>query len=190
MPGAPKAAHDPYGLQDEPHEEPREERWPTRGDLAFGAVIATVFAALIAAVFLTSGKEIPTYRYVCVECSKAQDAIRRVDDRDDCPACACGAVTERRIVAPMVSVFNSYRAVAADKETGERPVIRNRAEHEAFLRRNGYEEVGNDRSMAPLSPDEWAHRRAEKLNEENEARAEMGYALNEETHEANLEVVP
>jgi hypothetical protein len=50
------------------------------------------------------------------------------------------------------------RAIHAN---GDRPVIRNRREHEAFLRRNGYEEVGNDKSMAPKSNEEIAHRQAQ-----------------------------
>jgi hypothetical protein len=37
-----------------------------------------------------------------------------------------------------------YRAAAADKETGKRPVIGGRRQHREFLQRNGYREVGND----------------------------------------------
>lgn len=82
----------------------------------------------------------------------------------------------------MVSVFNPYRAVAEDKESGERPMIRTRAEHEAFLARNGYEEVGNDASMAPLPAEEIAYRHKEALK----AQGDTEFEFNELTHEAQL----
>lgn len=129
----------------------------------------------------------PTYTYVCPNCTKRQEAVRRIAERDDCPKCnRCYGPTERRITATMVSVFSPYRAIAADKETGERPLIRSKAEHEAFLRRNGYEEVGTDKSMAPPSYEEFQHRRAQKLKEEAEAQAAPDFNLNEETQEATL----
>ena len=59
----------------------------------------------------------------------------------------------------MVAVFNPYKTAVIDKERGERMTIRSKGEHEAFLRRNGYEEVGNDKSMAPLRGEELAERR-------------------------------
>ena len=46
---------------------------------------------------------------------------------------------------PMViSDIAEYRAAAADKATGKRPVIGGRRQHREFLSRNGYREVGND----------------------------------------------
>jgi len=123
---------------------------------------------------------VPTYLYFCNQCAKRQDAFRRIAERDDCPACACGAATERRITATMVSVFSPYRSVAADKESGERPIIRSQAEHNAFLARNGYEEVGNDKSMAPKHPEEIAARRAVALNEQSAD----AFDFNHDTHEA------
>lgn len=41
-------------------------------------------------------------------------------------------------------VFRPYKAVA-----GDRRMINTRQEHKDFLRQFGYEEVGNDKSMAP-----------------------------------------
>ncbi len=120
----------------------------------------------------------PTYLYACPICRKRQEAVRRIADRDDSPRCCGGVLTERRITATMVSVFTPYRAVAADKDSGERPFIRSKAEHEAFLRRNGYEEVGNDRSFAPPSHEEIAARAQDKR------AADVPYTLNEETLEA------
>lgn len=50
--------------------------------------------------------------------------------------------------APMViSDLDPYRAAAADKHTGKRPVIGGRRQHREFLARNGYVEVGNDFSV-------------------------------------------
>lgn len=51
----------------------------------------------------------------------------------------------RSNAAPMViGDMPEYRAAAADKETGKRPVIGGRRQHREFLQRNGYREVGND----------------------------------------------
>lgn len=48
--------------------------------------------------------------------------------------------------APMViSDIEPYRPTAADKHSGQRPVIGGRRQHREFLRRNGYVEVGNER---------------------------------------------
>lgn len=89
--------------------------------------------------------------------------FRKIDARDVVPVCTfllCGDPLgmHREITPTMVSVFNPYRSIVGEKDGGERPVIRNRADHEAFLRRNGYEEVGNDKSMAPPHPEELAER--------------------------------
>jgi hypothetical protein len=47
--------------------------------------------------------------------------------------------------APMViSDLKEYRAAAADKATGKRPVIGGRRQHREFLQNNGYREVGNE----------------------------------------------
>ena len=47
--------------------------------------------------------------------------------------------------APMVmGDLPDYRPVAADKETGKRPMIGGRRQHREFLQRNGYIEVGNE----------------------------------------------
>lgn len=51
----------------------------------------------------------------------------------------------RADAAPMViGDLPEYRAIAADKETGKRPVIGGRRQHREFLSRNGYVEVGNE----------------------------------------------
>lgn len=131
----------------------------------------------------------PTYVYRCKLCGFQGDAFRKMVDRDQAPRCLskgpCLGETERRITATMVSVFSPYRAVAVDKETGERPQINSRAEHEAFLRRNGYEEVGNDKSMAPPSREQFMAERARKLKEQVEPAT---FDFDESTHHAQMEM--
>jgi hypothetical protein len=46
----------------------------------------------------------PTYSAVCKTCSKEQDYIAKVDDRNITPTC-CKASMERVLVAPMVSAM-------------------------------------------------------------------------------------
>lgn len=121
----------------------------------------------------------PVYVYRCQFCLQEQEAFRSIAERDDAPTCH-NRRGERVIKPTMVSVFSPYQAVAVDKESGERPLIRSRTEHEAFLRRNGYEEVGNDRSMAPPSREQSAARAQEKRADD------VPYTLNEETMEASL----
>lgn len=43
----------------------------------------------------------------------------------------------------IIKDIDPYKPVAADKETGERPVIGGRRQHRDFLRKNGYFEIGN-----------------------------------------------
>lgn len=51
----------------------------------------------------------------------------------------------KRDAAPMViSDIQPYRATAADKATGKRPVIGGRRQHREFLQANGYRELGNE----------------------------------------------
>lgn len=102
----------------------------------------------------------PTYEYACTTCGHRQDAVRTVDKRNDCPHCErCYGDTEKIITPTMVSVFHPYMPVAGNREDGSKRMIRSKSEHEAFLRRNGYEEVGNDKSMAPPPPEAIAERK-------------------------------
>lgn len=105
----------------------------------------------------------PLYRYFCPLCRHTEDAFRKIEQRDDAPAC-CGPML-RELMPTMVSVFTPYRSIVGEKDGGEKPIIRNKAEHEAFLRRNELEEVGNDRSMAPPSDEQLAEKTA-KWNDE------------------------
>lgn len=44
----------------------------------------------------------------------------------------------------VIKDIDPYRAAAADKQSGKRPVIGGRRQHREFLQRNGYVELGND----------------------------------------------
>ncbi|MHB8272824.1 hypothetical protein [Bradyrhizobium sp.] len=68
-----------------------------------------------------------------------------------------GELVEKHLAAPLprgqasdlpmpmvISDIDPYRAAAADKASGKRPVIGGRRQHREFLRNNGYREVGND----------------------------------------------
>lgn len=65
-----------------------------------------------------------------------------------------GQLVPKRFAAPLVradsatmviSDLEPYRAVAADKHNGKRPVIGGRRQHREFMQRNGYIDVGNER---------------------------------------------
>lgn len=68
-----------------------------------------------------------------------------------------GRLVEKHLAAPLprgkasdlprpmvISDIDPYRAAAADKATGKRPVIGGKRQHREFLQRNGFREVGNE----------------------------------------------
>lgn len=86
----------------------------------------------------------PLYEYLCHKCGTAHTAYRSIEARHDSPQC-CGAQTEKQISAHMVNAdIQPYKAVAVDKHNGRCPVINSRKQHKAFLKRNGYEEIGSE----------------------------------------------
>lgn len=128
----------------------------------------------------------PTYVYRCTFCLVEQEAVRRMADRDDAPTCH-NRKTERVIKPAMVAVFRPYVTAAFDKESGRPMKITTAAEHRAFLARNGYEEVGNDRSMAPLTQEQIADRRAQKERAAREAEKQPVFDFDATTQEARME---
>jgi hypothetical protein len=86
-------------------------------------------------------------------------------DRNVAPE--CHGVMEKILTPTFVKVFNAYQTAAFDKEQGKTIRITSQAEHSAFLRRNRYEEVGNDPSRAPLSDEEVAHNHAQQRTQES-----------------------
>ena len=129
----------------------------------------------------------PLYEFECTnrDCQKRFDVVVKIAWRNvprECPVCEGPA--ERVVSAPMIAgSFEPYRTVAHDKETKATMVIRTREEHAAVLRRHGYEEVGNDKSMALPGADERAARRREQLLD---AGNSIVFDLDLDTKEAKL----
>lgn len=100
------------------------------------------------------------YTYRCSECGEASEAYRKVKDRRRAPRhqCAKGGRMKLEITGShhIMPVFSAYRTVGAERGR----IIHSRQEHQDYLRQHGYEEVGNDSSMAPPpdNPDEDARR--------------------------------
>ncbi len=93
----------------------------------------------------------PLYNYEC-ECGVQKTEWHKIDERHNGPEC-CGVKMLLKLMPTMVQAdISPYRTVAADKETGKRLNIGSRKEHKEFLRRNGYEELGNEKpkSLAKL----------------------------------------
>lgn len=58
---------------------------------------------------------VPCYEFVCPVCGKKQDAVRVVDERDNCPTCLCGSRTER--------VFSAPGAIHTESSPGYQPAF-------------------------------------------------------------------
>jgi hypothetical protein len=86
----------------------------------------------------------PLYEYEC-QCGERKEAVRTVANRKRAPR-HCGKSMTLQVTASysVWGVFQEYRAIGRG-----RPLIKTRQEHKDYLRQNGYEEVGNDKSMAP-----------------------------------------
>ncbi len=86
----------------------------------------------------------PVYAYRCCKCNKSFEEYRSIDDRNTMPDC-CGAVERTYTPHRVIADIEPYTTVAADKETKKRVRIGSRREHREFLKRNGYEELGNEK---------------------------------------------
>jgi hypothetical protein len=105
---------------------------------------------------------VPIFSYACTHCGSKAEAFRSISERHDGPA--CHGIMPLVITPTFVKVFSPYTTVAWDKEAGKTMRIRSQDEHRAFLSRNGFVEVGDDRSMAPPSPEEIASRVPDKTD--------------------------
>lgn len=86
----------------------------------------------------------PLYEYEC-DCGTKKEAVRTVANRRRAPK-HCGKSMTLQVTASyhVWGAFHEYRAIGRG-----RPLIKTRQQHKDYLRQNGYEEVGNDQSMAP-----------------------------------------
>jgi hypothetical protein len=89
---------------------------------------------------------------MCDTCANEEDIFRPLARIDELPDC-CGVTMHRKICAPMVIAdIQPYQSMGIDVATGKAPVITSRSEHRAYLRRNGYVEVGNEMPKATSRP--------------------------------------
>lgn len=92
----------------------------------------------------------PLYQYECGKCMRTVDEYRTIAHRERCPSCrTCHRKMTKIVSRARVAVFNPYRAVGAERGR----LIKNSAEHKAYLRYHGYEEVGTDAAYAPPPDD-------------------------------------
>lgn len=87
----------------------------------------------------------PLYDLRCKGCGAEDERVIALADFDRAIPCDCGA-TMHRVIRPLqiMADIQPYQAVGRDIATGNAPVITSRAHHREYLKRNGYEEVGND----------------------------------------------
>lgn len=86
----------------------------------------------------------PLYHHKCEKCGYEVEEMRSLVNFDNFPKC-CGRDMPIVMHAVMsIMDIQPYRAIAADKETGDRPWITSRQQHREFLRKNNYEEIGNE----------------------------------------------
>lgn len=103
-----------------------------------------------------------TYVYSCVKCAKRFEVVKPMA-QSSTPEFHCDMQAERVFTAPhVIGVFEPYRSMGPDRQW-----IHTRQKHKDFLRRYGYEEVGNDASMAPpdISDAEFEYTREQQLKE-------------------------
>ena len=93
----------------------------------------------------------PLYPHQCEKCGHTEDVYRAVKDIEKAPK-HCGKKMTRVIGRThVIGDIQPYTTVAADKETGKRVHITSRAKHREFLKKNGYEELGNEK-FTPSAP--------------------------------------
>lgn len=89
----------------------------------------------------------PVYEAQCAKCEKVHTYWSTIQDRDVTPPC-CGGFTAK-ILSPTKGTVDiqPYMTVVHDKETGKPEWITSRKSHRDFVRRNGFEEVGNESTI-------------------------------------------
>jgi putative FmdB family regulatory protein len=93
------------------------------------------------------GRFMPLYDLACRACGQVTETVIPLADfHKELRPCECGGSRYRKIAALQVmGDIEPYQAVAVDRATGNAPMITSRAHHREFMKRNGYEELGNDK---------------------------------------------
>lgn len=88
----------------------------------------------------------PLYDLRCADCGTEDERVIPLADYHKAIPCGCGGAMFR-VIRPLqiMGDIEPYQAVAVDVATGKPPIITSRAQHREFLKRNGYEEVGNEK---------------------------------------------
>jgi len=92
----------------------------------------------------------PEYTVRCSVCDAQNNVYLPISEHGNWADC-CGVRMHQVITAP--ATINSfghvyeYKAVAAEAD-GSLPVITNKAQHQEYLKRNGYVEVGNEKPVS------------------------------------------
>ncbi len=75
------------------------------------------------------------YEYQCLDCEKITEALRTVDDRNNCPECKCGGETKKIISKSAVhSDFVPY----LDENIGSEPTwIKSKQHRKKVMKENG-----------------------------------------------------
>jgi putative FmdB family regulatory protein len=82
----------------------------------------------------------PLYDYRCATCGTVAEEYRRMDDRHQPKACACGGEAEFCFSPPhVVSDIEPYQSMA------DGSMITSRSQHRDHLKRHNVIEVGNER---------------------------------------------
>ncbi len=106
----------------------------------------------------------PLYEYGCGICRAMEDHFRHIEQRNDAPL-HCGKPMERHITpARVMGDIEPYFTVAADKETKKNLWIHSRKQHREYLKRNRYEEAGDDKLDLPQSTPESGESESIDLN--------------------------
>lgn len=94
----------------------------------------------------------PNYTVECAICEKARIIFRSLSEHGNWPIC-CGWMMHQVVQPPqLVRDIEPYRAVASDIATGKAPIISGRRQHNEFMKRNNYVELGNEKPRLKPTP--------------------------------------
>lgn len=81
----------------------------------------------------------PIYTYQCLDCEALTDAYKKIDERNDCPICACGGQTKK--------IISNYFAISdldpyLDMNIGSEPTwVKSKQHRKQLMKENGVSEI-------------------------------------------------